>query len=76
MKQSHKKLERIVSDFNESFPVGTQVRLRKDTGWIDTAVRGEATILGGHSAVACFEGVSGAYSIEDGRVSPLEHVVQ
>jgi hypothetical protein len=67
----NKRLQKIVDHFNEQFPVGTRVLLRKDTERIETTVRAAATVLGGHSAVAWFVGVSGAYSIEDGRVSAL-----
>lgn len=45
--------------------------LRKDSGEVATVVRAEAEILGGHSAVAWFEGVSGCYSIEGKRVRPM-----
>lgn len=59
--------QRMVADFNRHFPVGTRVRLRTDSGEVETVVRGEATLLNGHSAVAWFDNVRGAYSI-DGRV--------
>lgn len=64
-------LEAAVKDFNERFPVGTAVVLRKDTETIRTVVEHPAEILGGHSAVAWFQGVRGAYSIVD-RVQPVE----
>lgn len=67
---SKAKLERIVELFNTRFPVGAEVLLRKDSGVIETRVREPAFLLSGHSAVAFFEGVSGAYSIEDNRVTP------
>jgi hypothetical protein len=63
------QLQKIVDRFNHDFPVGTVVVLRKDTGNFRTKVRHPAYIMGGHSAVAFFEGVSGAYSIENDRVS-------
>lgn len=62
------KLTKIVDDFNKRYPVGSQVVLRKDTGLLVTFVRAPAEVLGGHSAVAWFEGVRGCYSIEDDRV--------
>ena len=68
---STKKLQAIVDDFNQRFPVGSDVILRKDTGEIETRVRAPAEILGGHSAVGWFVGVAGCYSIED-RVRPIE----
>ncbi len=67
---SAKKLKQIVDEFNGRFPVGTKVILRKDSGEIETAVKAPAEILGGHSAVGWFEGVSGCYVI-DGRVRSI-----
>lgn len=63
-----KTLQKIVDKFNAQFPVGTKVILRKDSGEVETEVRSPAEVLGGHSAVAWFTGVSGCYSIEDNRV--------
>lgn len=60
--------QRLVTNFNIEFPVGTKVFLRKDTETIETYVRASAEVLGGHTAVAWFKGVSGAYAIE-GRVT-------
>ena len=62
------QLEKIVFHFNEAYPVGSEVMLRKDTETIATKVTAPAQVLSGHSAVGWFEGVSGCYSIEDGRV--------
>lgn len=70
-KPTHKQLEKMVEKFNRDFPVGTKVILRK--GILDeaedfpTIVTAPATIMGFHSAVAWFEGVSGCYDI-NGRV--------
>jgi hypothetical protein len=69
-KPNQDQLQKIVNDFNAKYPVGTKVVLRKDSGEVETAVTAPARILSGHSAVAWFEGVSGAYSI-DGRVRSL-----
>lgn len=66
-KPSMKELQEIVNNFNRSFPVGALVILRKDSGEVETKVTHEAYIMGKHSAVAFFEGVSGCYSVE-GRV--------
>jgi hypothetical protein len=63
----NKKLQKIITEFNTAYPVGTDVILRKDSGEIETRVRDHARELCG-SAVAWFVGVSGAYSIEDNRV--------
>lgn len=65
---SKKKLEALVERFNRDFPVGTEVILRKDSGEVRTRISSQAYMLGGHSPVAHFDGVSGAYSIEDSRV--------
>lgn len=65
---TYKQLQKIVDDFNEHFPVGTVVTLRKDTGEITTTVKAPAEVLGGHSAVGWFTDVRGCYSIEGGRV--------
>lgn len=67
-KASLKTLLQIVERFNQNFPVGTPVMLKKDTGIVETVVEAPAEVLGGHSAVGWFRGVRGAYSIEDGRV--------
>lgn len=69
------KLIKIRDDFNRRFPVGTPVILRKDSGNVVTSVRAPAEILQGHSAVGWFVGVSGCYSIEDGRVSAMPATV-
>ena len=63
-------LQKIVDKFNAEFPVGTKVILRKDSGEVETEVRAPAQILGGHSAVGWFAGVSGCYDIEN-RVRAL-----
>ena len=61
-------LQKIVDRFNRDFPVGSKVILRKDSGEVQTVVREPGQLLNNHSAVAWFEGVSGAYSIENNRV--------
>ena len=51
--------------FNTKYPVGTLIFLKKD--FIDkpirTTVKHPTYILGGHTAVAFFEDVSGSYAI-------------
>lgn len=69
---SKSKLLAIVERFNRDFPVGTPVILRKDSGEIETTVGSPAYMLSGHSPVAMFDGVRGAYSIEDNRVRKWE----
>lgn len=65
---SLKTLLQIVERFNQDYPVGTPVMLKKDTGIVETVVEAPAEVLGGHSAVGWFRGVRGCYSIENGRV--------
>lgn len=67
-KPSPEQLQQVVDDFNKNYPVGTEVILERDSGPILTKVRYAAWILSGHSAVAMFEGVSGAHSIDPWRV--------
>ena len=69
MRATAKKLQQIVDAFNRDYPVGTDVMLRKDSGFVLTVVEAPAEILGGHSAVGWFRGVRGCYSIERDRVS-------
>ena len=69
MRATAKKLQQIVDAFNRDYPVGTDVMLRKDSGFVLTVVEAPAVILGGHSAVGWFRGVRGCYSIEHDRVS-------
>jgi hypothetical protein len=64
------ELRKLVNRFNAAFPVGTPVFLRIDNGIEQaTRVQHSADVLQGHSAVAWFEGVRGAYSIDGNRVS-------
>ncbi len=64
------KAEQQVEMFNRAYPVGTKVLLRMDDGGRkETTVRSQAWILGGHTVVAKFEGISGGYLIN--RVGPL-----
>lgn len=65
-------LQKLCSNFNAAYPVGTRVILIMDTGIARTVVDSPAHVLGGHSAVAWFEGVRGAYSIENNRVTKDE----
>ena len=74
MKKSESELLDDVYKFNVDFPVGSKVRLRMDSGEVDTCVAAPAILLGGHSPVAFFDGVRGAYSIV-GRVSRVPECV-
>lgn len=65
MKPDYKHQEKLVRDWNEKYPVGTQVIVRKDD---ETEVRTEtvheATMLSGHTAVAWLKDISGCYSLD------------
>lgn len=64
-KPSIKKLQKQCDNFNKKYPVDTEVFLEKDlVGPVITQVARPAFILGGHSAVAFFKGISGCYSID------------
>lgn len=59
------QLQQEVDDFNKKYPVGSSLKLRKDSGEIiDTTVVHRAIIAGGHSAVGWFENVSGYYLLK------------
>lgn len=63
-------LQRQCNQFNDRYPIGQAVTLRKDSGeGISTKTRSEAEVLSGHSAVIWLEGVSGCYLLD--RVTPM-----
>lgn len=57
------QLQTACDEFNIKYPVCTEVLLKKDgvDEPVATKVRHEACVMGGHSAVAFFEGISGSY---------------
>lgn len=63
--KTQKELQAEISDFNSKHPVGSIVKLKLDgdKGIVDVTVKHEATIMGGHTAVGWFEGVSGCYNL-------------
>lgn len=71
MKHGYKHQEKLVREWNEKYPVSTQVIVKMDD---ETEVRtetvNEATMLGGHTAVAWLKGFSGCYLLD--RVRPVE----
>lgn len=69
--RSLQKLQHQCDAFNEKYPVGASVLLKKDgvDVPIKTSVRHPAYVLSGHSAVAFFDGVSGCYLIDCVRES-------
>jgi hypothetical protein len=53
---------RAVSDWNDRYPVGTQVTVEMDSGEIRaTKTRSSAWLLSGHTAVIMLEGITGGY---------------
>ena len=65
------KLQAICDKFNVSYPVGTDVLLKKDghDELFPTKTRSTAQVLCGHSAIIWLENVSGCYLFD--RVSPV-----
>lgn len=62
---SLKSLNAAVERFNCEMPVGSLVSVRRDNGdVVATRVRARAEVLGGHSAVAWFDGIAGCYAID------------
>lgn len=65
-------LQKKVDVFNQTYGIGCRVDLRLDSGETKSVtVRAPASILGGHSAVAWFEEISGCYSIDRVNVKSL-----
>lgn len=63
------KQAKMVKDWNATYPVGTAVKVRMDDGTIkDSKTIAEASLLGGHTAVAWLEGFRGCFDLE--RVKP------
>ena len=73
MRHHIKHQEKLVREWNEKYPVGTQVIVKKDVQTeVRTVTTHEATMLGGHTAVAWLKDISGCYSLE--RVRAEEKV--
>lgn len=63
-KKPTKKLIEAVEAFNKLYPVGTELIVVDDFGVeYKRKLLSEAWIIGNHSAVAKFEGLSGGYDI-------------
>ena len=63
-----KQFEGAVAQCNASCPVGTPVSVMMDDGTtVESKVTHEATILGGHTAMGWFEGISGCYKLDRAR---------
>ena len=62
------QLQGAVDQFNICCPVGTPVLVMMDDGsMVEATVTNEATILGGHTAVGWFSGISGCYKLDRAR---------
>ncbi len=71
MKPDYKHHEKLVREWNKKYPVGTRVIVKKDDDTeIETETVHEATMLGGHTAVAWLKDLSGCYLLD--RVRPVE----
>ena len=65
-----KQAQRQVDRWNERYPVGQAVTVRRDNGaTITTKTRSPAELLSGHSAVVWLDGISGCYLLN--RVTPV-----
>lgn len=65
MKNSSKKLIEAVEAFNKLYPIGTELIVVNDDGKEQVRkLQSEAWIIGNHSAIAKFEGISGGYDIK------------
>lgn len=65
MKPDYKHQEKLVREWNEKYPVGTPVIVTKDDETeVRTVTVHEATMLGGHTAVAWLKDISGCYALE------------
>lgn len=54
----------MCDDFNASVPVGTPCEVQMDDGVTRVLnTRSQAWMMGGHSAMVMFEGISGGYSL-------------
>lgn len=63
-------LQRECDSFNERYPVGQRVSVRKDRGEnVTTITRSPAQVLSGHTAVIWLDGIAGCYLLD--RVSPI-----
>lgn len=62
-KKPTKKLIEAVEAFNKLYPIGTELIVSDDFGETKRTLLSEAWIIGSHSAIAKFSGISGGYDI-------------
>lgn len=55
--------EKAMEEFSRLYPIGTRVILQKDFEQIETTVASEPWVVGSHTPIARFKGVSGGYLI-------------
>lgn len=68
-KKPTKKLIEVVEAFNKLYPIGTELIVVDDFGAEHKhKLLSEAWIVGNHSAIAKFEGLSGGYDISRVRM--------
>ena len=64
------KAKKKIEDWNSSYPVGTKVIVKRDSGEkMETVTQSEAELLGGHTPVVWVRGIRGAYALS--RVTPV-----
>lgn len=64
-KTSKKELQKQVDQFNSTYGIGCRVYLKQGDGKvIPVTIKSQASILGGHTAVAWFNEVASCYSID------------
>lgn len=61
-----KNPQKIVDDFNRTYPVGTKTYYRGSPGAtpVEVTVTEEAFVLGGHTACTMVDGVRGAVAVD------------
>ncbi|WP_042697010.1 hypothetical protein [Azospirillum sp. B506] len=63
------QMNRTVERFNRDVPIGSAVKVRKDSGEVvQTVTASEAYVLSGHTPVIFLRGISGCYALD--RVTP------
>lgn len=73
IKEWIKEDEAAVVTWNTKYPVGTEVRVMRDSGGaVTTTTASEAFMLSGHTAVIHLNGISGCYALD--RCRPTQEV--
>lgn len=64
-RKSLAQLTQQVNEWNAMYPVGTPVKVLRDSGeWVYTKTRSEAQVLSGHTAVIWLDGITGCYLLD------------